>query len=320
MVWRAEKIKEVIQSPKGRNVVTFLLFLAIASVLWIVTSLNEEMTHDFRSKVEFVHVPDSITRISPLPDVINVSVKARGTSLLRYIFSDNLKMSIDYRTYVSGNKFYMKEAGLKAFFRSKLGGGVQVNSVSPDSLRIFFTANRPVEMPVRVDAKVEPGPQFAIIGKVRSLTDSVRLYAIDMSKVRQNYVSTMPIVLNDLREPRTLRVPLSVPDGCRAIPDSVDVRVDVEPLISKSRMVDITPRNLPAGAKLITHPTQVEVYYMVPISVYKQTDSDPRFVVTADYNSINPASGKIAVSLERAPADFLNVFLETDSLSYILEQ
>lgn len=70
--------------------------------------------------------------------------------------------------------------------------------------------------------------------------------------------------------------------------------------------------------KMITVPAQVEVYYMVPMSTYKKTEADPKFTVEADYRSIS--GDKVAVQITRAPKDFINVFLSTDSVEYILEQ
>lgn len=299
---------------------TFLLFLAISAVLWVVLTLNEESSRDLRCAVTISNIPDSVVRITPFPPYLNVSVRARGTSMLKYLFSDDLNMNVDYRNYVSGNHFILKEQSLKAFFRSRLGGEVQIQSVTPDSLSIFFTSNKGVKLPVKVDEHVVPGPQFAIIGKVRALTDSVMLYSVDPLPKKIRSVSTVPIVLNDVRTSQILKVPIRTEKNMRAIPDSVEVRIDVEPLISKSRMVDVKPINVPDGKRLIPVPNQVEVYYMVPMSVYKSADSNPTFTVQTDFNTIHDGQDKIAISLKSAPSNFLNVFLEADSVEFIMEQ
>lgn len=299
---------------------TFLLFLAISTVLWIVLTLNQESSRDLRCVVTISNVPDSVVRITPVPPYLNVSVRARGTSMIKYLFSDDLNMNVDYKSYVSGNHFLLKEPALKAFFRSRLGSEVQIQSVTPDSLSIFFADNNGVRLPVKVDEHVMPGPQFAIIGKVRALTDSVMVYSAEPMSKKLRSVSTMPIVLNDVRNSQTLKVAIRTEKNMRAIPDSVEVRIDVEPLISKSRMVDVKPINVPEGIRLIPVPNQVEVYYMVPMSVYKSADSNPKFTVHADYNSILEGNDKIAISLTSAPSNFLNVFLEADSVEFIMER
>lgn len=321
MSQRIEHIKEIIHSRKGKNTITFLVFLVISSVLWIVQSLNDEAQRDIRLAVKLTNVPDSVVRISPVPNFINVNVRSRGTTLLRYIFNTSPEMNIDYRNYISGNKIDINDASLKTYFRNKLGSSTQIISVNPDSIVILFTSSRGVEIPVKVDAQVEPGPQYAIIGKVRSLTDSVKLYSLDNAAEKIASISTQPIVLNNVSSSQTLRVPLITPPNTRAIPDSVDVRVEVESLVSKKREIEIRTINVPDDVNLVLLPRQIDVYYMVPMSVYKSSEADPKIVIQADYNSIalNPTN-KIPVALVSAPQDFFDVYLTTDSVGYIIER
>lgn len=319
---KIDRFNALIHSRQGRNALTFLVFIGISAVLWVVQVLNEETQRDLRCVVRLTHVPDSLTRVSPLPEAVNVSVRARGTQLMRYLWTSEPEISIDFRTYKSGNHISFGEAALRSFFRNTIGGNVQVQSVTPDTLSVYFTSRPGIELPVKVDAHVMSGPQYAIIGKVRALTDSVMLFAMDgiSSKIRS--VSTVPIILNNVRSSRTLRVALIPPQGTRVIPDSVDVRVEVEPLVSKTRRVPVKALNVPHGRKLITVPAQIEVYYMVPMSIYKKTDADPHFVVNVDYRDIaaNPHTDMLPVTLASAPKDFVNVFLSVDSVEYIVEE
>ena len=295
-----------------------MVFLAIAAVLWVVQVLNDDTQRDIRCSVRITNVPDSLTRVSPIPEAITVSVRARGTQLMKFLWTKAPEMNIDFRTYKSGNRISFGDQALRAYFRNMVEAGSQVQAITPDSLNISFTSRPGVELPVHVDATVLPGPQYAINGKVRALTDSVMVFSLDALPARLTSVSTAPLVLNDVKASQTVRMPLIVPPGARAIPDSVDIRIDVEPLVSKMRRVPVSASNVPHGMKMITVPAQVEVYYMVPMSTYKKTEADPKFTVEADYRSI--AGDKVAVQITRAPKDFINVFLSTDSVEYILEQ
>ena len=116
-------------------------------------------------------------------------------------------------------------------------------------------------------------------------------------------VITEPIVLNDVTSSQTLKVALLVPPGSRAVPDSVDVYIDVEPLVAKSREIEIQAVNVPPGYNLVLSPRQVEVYYMVPMSIYKRADSDPKFTIEADSTIFWQAAtmARLKSSLPRLP-------------------
>lgn len=320
MKQRLIDIYHSMQSPQGKSAITFLAFLLISAVLWIVMSLNEETQRDLSCRVVITNVPDSLVRVSPLPEVINVSVRGQGTQLIKYLWHKRPQMTIDYRQYKSRNKILFSETGLKAFFRNMVGGGCQILSVTPDSLSVTYTSQPGIKLPVRTNVHVVPAPHYVVTGQVKSLIDSVTLYSATSIDTLYKYLPTVPLTLTDVRKSQILRVPMRVPGGMRSIPDSVDVSIDVEPLISKTRNVTITTTHVPEGMNLITVPMQVEVYYMVPMDVYKKSESEPVFKVEVDYRDIkNPTQEKVPVTLAYAPKELLNVFVSVDSVDYILE-
>lgn len=322
MVEKLEKINKALHSKRGRNALTFLAFLVLSTVLWIVLSLNEEAQRDIRCTVRITNVPDSVTRITPLPEAINVSVRSRGTELMKYWWSNTPQISLDYKLYKKGNKIQFGESAMRAFFRSLVGSGnSQILAVSPDTLTIEFTNNRGIPLPVRLDSKITAAQQYVIVGKPQILHDTVTLYSNNPAVARLRSLETERLNLTDLRKPGIFRVPVVTPANSRAIPDSVDVKVTVEPLISKSRMVQVRTINVPEGKNMIIVPSQIEVYYMVPMSIYKKIDSDPRFTIVANYRSIHSSNGeKIPVELVNSPKDFTNLYLSTDSVDFIIEE
>ena len=313
-----QKVKDVYHSQRGRNLLVFLIFLFISTILWCLLSLNEEDQFDVRMPVRLTNVPDSITVITTPPPVSSVSLRARGTQVLKHSFGTPPTFDIDFRVFRSRNSVLLGNADVKAVARAAFGGG-NILVAAPDSINLAFTTRRGVPMPIHIDYQVSAGPQSTIAGKPTLSVDSTLIYSIGRIPSSVNSISTEPIRLTDLNRPTTTRVRLIAPRNSRVIPDSVDVTFNVEPLISKSRKVVIEPVNVPKGVKLITFPAQTEVLYMVPMSLYN--DSDPHFRVLADYNSIsNSNSHKIKLRLRDVPSELQNVHLSADSAEYIIER
>ncbi|MCM1451562.1 MAG: hypothetical protein NC102_04850 [Clostridium sp.] len=311
---RLSRLHDALKSPEGKNVITFLAFLVISSVLWFVQALNEDTQADLRCYVRITNVPDSLTRVSPLPEVVNVSVRARGTDLLKYWRSKDPAIDIDFRTYKSGNKIYFGEASFKAFLRNKFGAGSVIQSVTPDSLSVLFTSYPGVKLPVIDAVKVQPAPQHVVAG-VRKLRDSVTIYSLD-GRVRASHARTQEVTLTGLVKSTTVMVPIAVGKGQRAIPDSVGLEIIIEPLISKSLKVPVTSVNLPDSVKLLPSPSSVEVYYMLPMSLYKNGEM-PELRIEADYS--RRSKGMIPLRLIGVPKEFTNAFMSTDSVEYLIE-
>lgn len=309
---------EAIRSPRGRDVLMFMLFLSISAVLWGVLALNEEEQYDLRMPVRITHVPDSVTLLSKGPDALTVNLRARGTQLLKMSLGDTPGVNIDFRVYRSGEYMHLSNAELKALARNASGGS-QVSVLYPDSISIPFTTHPGFKLPVRANVQATPGPRASLSGRPKVAPDSVKLYALGghlPSGV--DYINTEALSLEAVEGQQTRRLRLLPPPGTRAIPDSVDVTIEAEPLIMKRRRVVIEPVNVPANIKLITFPAQIEVMYMVPMSAY--TNSDPHFRVIADYRRISRKRSKIRLRLTDVPQNLQNVQLSADSAEYIIEQ
>lgn len=306
-----------LQSRRGHNVLIFLAFLAVSTILWWVLALNDEDQCDVRLPVRLTHVPDSVTIISKVPQSLSVSLRTRGSQLLKLNFGRIPTANIDFRVYRTGSAVRLTDADLKAVARAALDGA-SVIVVSPDTLSLAYTTHSGQAVPIDVDCVVTPGPRAALSGSPKLSTDSVLIYSLGRTDNITSVV-TEPVRITSLNETATRRVRLMAPPGTRLVPDSVDITFQVEPLIFKTRKVNIETVNVPLGRKLITFPAQVEVRYMMPMSVYKS--SDPRLRVIADYKTIDRSkpSRMMRLKLVDVSESLSNVQLATDSIEYIIE-
>ena len=314
------RIWEMAHSQRGHNLLVFTLFLFISAMLWCVIAFNGEAQSDIRMPVKITHVPDTVTIVSQVPRTISVSLQARGTQLLKLAWGQPPVFPIDFRMYhADARHLILTEPDLKGIARNALDGA-NILLVSPDSLRLAFTSQPPVILPVTADYMVTPGPQASITGKIRLSKDSVKVYTAGRLSASVEAVTTEPIRLTGLNQTVTRRVGLVAPRNSKVVPDSIDVTVEVEPLIFKTRKVTVETVNVPHGMRLIVFPAQVDVRYMIPVSDYKY--SEPTIRVVADYNTINHNGEESTVGLRivDASSNLQNVHLAADAAEYILEE
>lgn len=317
----ANIIRQYVFSPRGKSVLTFCVFLAISSALWVVMSLNQEMQQDIRCRVEIVNKPDSVTMISYLPDDISVSVKSRGSQLIKFNFGTPPTISIDYKYMMHDNRISVGTSEMRALLRNVFGQNSQILSFSPDTLSIMFTSRPGVSMPVNVASQVSTRSDFALAGAPKCVPASVVVYSTRPLSPTADRVVTPVIQYTDISETQTIRTRVIVPPGCRAFPDSVSVTFRVEPLIARSIKLPITAINVPDSARLILLPTTVNVSYMVPANIYNE--QLPPLVITADYRSIDMShpTRRICIKADNSKVPELrNIRLSTDSVEYMVER
>lgn len=313
------QIMAVLRSPRGRNIAMFFLFTAVSSALWMVLAMNDEQQYDARLPLEVTHVPDSITLINTPPKSIAMSVRAKGTQLIKLYLGGAPTVDVDFRAYRTGEMIRLNASDLKSLVRQATDG-LQASSVYPDSLALTYTSHPGFRLPIYADYHVSTSPRKVLAGRPRLSADSVMIFLPSGVDLPDSYteVRTQPVRIIGLDSTTTRRVRLIGPKGTRVIPDSVDITFRLEPMIFKSRKVVIEPQNVPAGTRLITFPAQADVHYMVPKSAYGRTSA--RFRVVADYHSINPRTGKVKLNITNVSDGLHNVYLSTDSAEYIIEQ
>ncbi len=319
-------LKEVTQSVKaklrtkaGKNLLTFLAFLCLSAVLWAVLVLNEDIQRDVRCQVKVTHKPDSITIVSELPEAINVSVRTHGSQILKHKFTGEPCVDIDFRTFHRGNRISLGETELRGLVRTQFGSDAQVLSVTPDSINMYYTDRKPVMLPITIDAKITTATQYTLSHAPESATDSVLVYTVAPLASNITTVYTEPIRYDNLDHSEKIKVKLIAPPPLsRVEPSEIDVDIQVESLISKTRKVLVQVKNAPAGTNITTFPAMVEVTYMVPMGLYNEVL--PEFLVEADYSGARKGSGKLPLQLTHVPDELRNVYITTDSVSFVIEQ
>lgn len=296
----------------------FMVFVAIAAALWCVMTLNEDANFDLRVPVKLTHIPDSVTVISGMPPYVQVSVRGKGTQLLRLMTGTPAPADIDFRQYRSANGLRLGATELKSVLRQSLGD-VNTQILSPDSIIVLYTSAPPVILPVKLDCSASTAPGATLVKKPTLNIDSVKVYSSAPLSASITSISTEPLRFDDLNSTLVKRVKLKAPAGTRVIPDSVVLNIPVEPLITQHRTVNIETVGVPKGQNMITLPAKATVMYMVPMSVYSKSQTN--FKVIADYaDRSEEGTGRVRLRLRNVDAKLQNVRLLTDSVDYYISK
>lgn len=301
-----------------RELATFLIFVLIAASFWVIMALNDSVQDSFDVKINITDVPDSVTFITVPPQKIHLSVRDKGTSLLRHGWLHHNQVNFSFKDYASDGVFRVGRSDVLSRLKETFGAGAQLSSLSLDSLRATYTTDRGRRVPVSVEADVTAASGKLISEKFNCQPAAVRIFAVNGEMLDTiKYVVTQKIYRRNLSETTVVDVSVMQIPGVRIIPSSVKVTIPVEPLVSKETYVTITPCNVPTGEDLLLFPARVAVTYYVPMSKFNDDDSGLQVIV--DYDDIQRIySDRLPVRLGNVPSGLRNVVLKTDSVEYTL--
>lgn len=312
--------REGLRSGKGRNILSFLVFLAISAVFWVLLALNDDVQRNYVLPVTIESFPENATVLSGYNPTLNVTIKDKGSSLMQvsWAHSPALKLRFDDFTMVNDTMLLMAPAQLNAAVRNLFGMSATVVTMRPDSLRLTYTTNPGIKVPLIIRSDVRTLPQYAYAGHPICDVDSVEVFSNSSHRFDIHSISTKMVELANLTDTTTVDVALESSPGMRVIPSSVTVRFPVEPLVAKKRQVAINAVNVPAGRKIVTFPSMVEVSYLLPKSMYNKDNLNIK--ATVDYNMVNNDTKSLSVSLSKMPSYIRSVSVSPQQVEYVIEQ
>lgn len=310
-------LRQKLSTTQGKKFLQFSMFVLIAFIFWASLTLNETFIYDIRYPVKVTNVPDSVTIISEIPNSIKINVKAKGY----YFFKNKLQslptIDIDFNKYKFKNRILLGSGEMQELIRGMFGSNSIATSFSPDSINLYYTNLPGKSVKLKIITEASTDNQFIINGAISCEYDNVLLYSIDNIPSNITEVETAPIKCEGLKSTATIKAKVIAPKGMRAIPDSVDVTIPVEPLISKKRLANVEDLNTPENIRLITFPSQVEINYLIPKSLF---NNENKFIkVVVDYNEIKPNNNKLPIKLIDIPSNYRGATSTIDSVEYVIE-
>lgn len=313
-----DKLKAIISSEKGKNFFLYALFVMISFVFWLLLTLNNEVQKDYSVRLSLKSVPDSVMILSDLPSEIRVSVKDKGSSLLRYSLGDSPSININFNDFRdSEGNIIISALELRTLVANSFGSGVTILSINPEMIKSKFTTLPPKKVPVIVDASVQPNLQFVISGSVVPAIDSVLVYGDRGSLDKINEVYTYHFEERNLKDTLRREVKISPIPSVKIVPSKIDVIIPIEPLITKQLSIPVVSRGVPYGLDIVTFPSKVNISYLVPASEYKMSQD---FVAEVYYGDVLSKTNKLKLYLNHTDWRYGDISLGMDSVEYIIEK
>lgn len=310
-----QRWKQFRTSPKYHNLMVFFMFIIISTIFWSIITLNDEAQDDFNVELQISNIPQNVTFINDAPKQIHVNVRDKVVTLIKIGVLKNPIIKLDFNKYSSKGVFRLSSSELNSALRNIFGNAAHIVASSIDSLRLTYTTYPGKKVKIINNAQITPSLGNTISSQTLS-PEYVTLYSEADILDSIKSVETEKIVKHSISEDNNFQVKIVPMKGVRIVPDKVLINVDVEPLVLRKTIVEITPKNVPANENLMIFPSKTEVSFFVPMSKFNDPLGD--IIVQADYNTIVPNSTKIKIKISSYPSDYINIKSKIDSVEYTI--
>lgn len=305
----------------SRRTMTFLLFLAISAVLWLMYTVGTK--HSIQTKVQVVYwgLPDDVKLSEELPSVVEFTIKEEGNQLMKYFFKELDTLEIDLSDQFVKNRHSEIKINFEPYIEDLLrpiSSTFEVVDIQPASYASKYINVYTRRVPIAMRSEIVLGTQYA-------LTDSVKIEpsTVLIRGERKVIDSIQCIYLDTLEETieksGKRNVKLLRPKGVELLRNSATLDIQIERITEKTFTVPLVLRNVPEGVAVKTFPAEVSLIAVVGLSKFK-TLEESDFSIVADYDMRNEISHTIPLYLEgNEEFNGLQYKIVPSEVEYILE-
>lgn len=312
-----KKIKE----RKEKKIKTFLFFLLLATVFWMLTKYSNEYTQSIISKIEYKNLPNNTILSKNNINEISFDVVANGFEFLVFkIKKPTINIDVS-RFYSKENKqAIVTNNELKKLITSQLNKNILVRNISVNDIIINLNSIKSKKVPVNPNISVNYKAGYKNSSKPIVTPDSVLVSASGKIIDTLKQVTTQVLKIDEVNQKVEEFVPITIPEGITDItvsPRRVKVTIPVEEIVQKTIEVPVKLEHLPVGMRVKIVPEMVSVTYTTTVSNFNKIAIED-FEVSADYKNRTKDEASLPILLINKPKTAFDVTIEPTIINLLI--
>lgn len=306
----------------SKKVITFLICIAIASLLWAVRALNRNYSYSLLVPVKFENLPSNKLIVGEIPEKLNIDIRTSGLKLLFISLKKmNQALAIDFNSLKTNAKSQAYSIGnANINLKSILNYDVDIVKIRPDTL--FFASNKGKTklVPLKANLEVECIPGYSLISKpqlnpafINISGDSSDITAIDtiytqrlnLKGIKENYLSPVRLVKPNANANFNLNT------------KTANLSFSVDRVTETSLKIPVQILNKTSKATVKLLPESVTVTYQVSMHDYDNV-TPSSFKAVVDYQQIIKKEKFLKVDLVVTPSEVKVLKIQPNSISYLI--
>lgn len=255
-----------------RDVLTFLLFVVIATIVWYGHAMQSVRNTRVPVRIQYTGKPDAIGLKAPgLPDTVMIEVRDAGARLNTY-HRDPLRLTIDLHSYIHGERgrIYIPSDALRRSISDILQGTSRLIETAPEDITCDFFTEQERNVCLAFRGTLKTANEYQLVGQPTLSRRRMKIFGDEQSILAIDTLYTEYQELTEVTDTMNIRCAIDAPEGIRLEDDSVDLRIIAERYTEKKFSVPVHIKGIPEGYRIRLFPKEVEVSVRVGMNHFGQ--------------------------------------------------
>lgn len=322
-----EFFKKKILNRIDHKILTYLVFVGIATVFWFLNELSNNYNSTINYPVRFTNIPKNKILVSDLPKKLKLNVNAYGYTLLRYKVSPasfpiviNLNEFAQNIDNPSVKNYRLQTRSIRQTIGKQMPNDIEVLDIFPDTVLFQFANIIEKRVTIKPNVSLKFEEECMLNGEIYFSPDSITV------KGPNNILDTLTAVYNKPQAFDGLSKPLKRNIGLAEIKKlsfdkkRIVINLPVSKFTEAQFDVLIDSKNVPDTLDLKTFPRIAKVKCLVALDDYDKLKAND-FKLDVDYKDIEKLLGdKLSLNLRFAPNNVKSVNYSPESVEFIIDK
>ncbi len=301
----------------------FFICILIASLFWVLIKLSDVYSTSYTFKVKYNNVPVDLRLTKLIDSTLDLSVTARGFSILKInLFDDMENLDINLNNYSIEHRKGVKYEIYTQELIKKLAEIIDVseNDIRLSKAMLSFEMEKTSEKEVLVvpNYSINFVNQYDLYSDVKSDMESIIVYGPKNVLDTLTRITTKKLVLENMQSDQIVKVELDNPaPGLLSFDhNEVTLYFEVEKFTESEIILPVNLNNLKYKIKIF--PSKVKVYYKVAQSDFNRVQSN-HFNIYPLINNMNiQQARKLPLKLSKQPDFVRNIRIVPSEVEFLI--
>ena len=318
------KIKsEIISFVKTKKINIFLLFLALAFGILLLTKLSKSYTNTFVFNIDKINIPEEEVIISDSNQVLEITIKTFGFDLLQYHFSKP-KIRIDFSNHIDKTDSAYIWSKNKAFaaLHKQFSKKIELVNIVPDSLWFPYDVNAVKSVPIKLLSKISYSPGYNLTDNIVLQPDSVKIIGAKAILAKIDKIETDTVILSNIKQDISKFTNLNfegLDTDLKFSVNKVGFEAKVEKYTEGTLPITVQIINVPIDVKLKHFPKKVNVSYYTSLANFNTIEAKD-FRVICDYSKLVKGQTYLVPEVDKKPEFVRHFKIKQEFIEFIITE
>lgn len=313
-------VKTFFSNFPWKNVLTFLLFLLLAFIFWLMLFFQKENVEGtYRIPLKYTQIPNDVVFNNPLPPFLEVSVADNGAQifLLDLRKKDSLEINVseiteDGNTALQGEQY-------RQLISTQLFPSTNIRGYYPMSISLATSKLHSKELHVVFDGEITTSRANLVADSAIFIPEVVMAYGSRQALDSLKQAATEYTVFKNLKATSQLPIKINNVNGVKFIPSEVDIYIPIEEYTERTFEIPITAEHMPRKLDVKFFPSRANVTFSVTLEEYKKIVPED-FSIELDYRKFHAnENGRVELELTKSPSTIVNPRISPTSVEFLFE-